>query len=112
MSFGSRIKLARLQSGLTQREVAERLRNREDTPISATYLHDMEHDRRAAPPSYLIDQIATVLSIPREVLFWEAGRLPPDYCGLTEDHDLIIRAYAALREQLRVSLPGARGEEP
>lgn len=100
MSFGSRIAQARHDSGLTQRDVAARLRGREGTPISATYLHDMEHDRRGAPPSYLIDQIATVLSIPREVLFWEAGRLPPDYCGLTEDHELIIRAYAALRAEL------------
>lgn len=94
MSFGTRIMQARRDAKLTQRDIAAHV------SISATYLHDMEHDRRGPPPSYLVDQLATVLSVPREVLFFEAGRLPPDYCGLTEDHALITRAYAVLREEL------------
>jgi transcriptional regulator with XRE-family HTH domain len=92
MTFGERITEARRIQQLTQRAVATSL------DISATYINDLEHGRRLPPSSRLIEEFATVLNIPREVLYWDAGRLPPDYCSLTQDDARIVRAYTAMRQ--------------
>jgi transcriptional regulator with XRE-family HTH domain len=44
----------RKAQGLSQKEFAALIKNRDGKPISATYLNYLEHDR-GKPPDYLLD---------------------------------------------------------
>jgi transcriptional regulator with XRE-family HTH domain len=46
MTFGQVIMEARKKAGLTQKEVAERLRREDGRKVLPPYLKDLEHDRR------------------------------------------------------------------
>ena len=47
---------ARKKAGLTQEEVAERLRRADGRTVLAPYLNDLEHDRRYPPENEVIEQ--------------------------------------------------------
>jgi transcriptional regulator with XRE-family HTH domain len=44
-TFGQVLTEARKRTGLTQKEVAERLRREDGRPVDAPYLNAIEHDR-------------------------------------------------------------------
>ena len=48
-TFGQVITEARKKAGLTQKEVAERLRRGDGRTVLPPYLNDLEHDRRYPP---------------------------------------------------------------
>src|ERR1700737_3243272 len=48
-TFGQVLTEARKRAGLTQKEVAERLRREDGRAVDAPYLNAMEHDRRLPP---------------------------------------------------------------
>jgi transcriptional regulator with XRE-family HTH domain len=100
-TFGRAITEARKRAGLTQKEVAERPRGEDGKPVDAPYMNAVEYDRRRPPPNYLIEQLARVIGISAEVLFftptaaralsansWSAARVgsdcrfpPTSWCG-------------------------------
>jgi hypothetical protein len=55
-TFGQVIMEARKKAGLTQKEVAERLRREDGRKVLPPYLNDLEHDRRYPPENSVIDQ--------------------------------------------------------
>jgi len=87
-TFGTILTEARKRAGLTQKEVAERLRREDGRPVDAPYLNAVEHDRRRPPPNYLIEQLAQIIGISAEVLFYRANRMPADMEGDPTESDL------------------------
>ena len=77
-TFGQVLTEARKRAGFTQKEVAERLRREDGRPVDAPYLNAVEHDRRRPPTNFLIEQLAKILSISADVLYFCAKRLPKD----------------------------------
>lgn len=60
--FGARLRELRVEHGITQAELADRLQ------ISAAYLSALEHGRRGAPSTGLVHQICAELG-----LIWDAS---------------------------------------
>jgi transcriptional regulator with XRE-family HTH domain len=100
MSFGEIIVEARLRAGMSQKELASKLRKEDGTPISAQYLHDIERGRRNPPSGVLLTQMAEVLGLPDDYLHFAAGELPDDLRRGSFRPDQVQRAFGALRQEL------------
>jgi transcriptional regulator with XRE-family HTH domain len=84
-TFGQVIMEARKKAGLTQKEVAERLRGEDGRKVLPPYLNDLEQDRRYPPENSVIDQAgrdsrARPVLHPRHVYYavslrWRRSRL-------------------------------------
>lgn len=74
--FGTIIADARKKAGLSQKELAARIKKEDGQPISPQYLNDIEHDRRNPSGEFLIEQFAKALDLPKEYLILAAGTLP------------------------------------
>ncbi len=86
--------------GLEQKQLAALINNRDGKPISATYLNYLEHDY-GKPPDYLLDQLADVLKIERDVLYFWARRVPLDIePGEALSDKQIAAAYRVFRREL------------
>jgi transcriptional regulator with XRE-family HTH domain len=99
-NFGQVIKRRRRELGLTQREVAERIRFEDGRVISGPYLVELEHNTRRPPRAYLIEQFARALSLKADVLYFAAGRLPADLESRDVPDALVIVAFQAFRREL------------
>jgi transcriptional regulator with XRE-family HTH domain len=77
-SFGQVIVAARKAAGLTQKYVAESLRRGDGRPVLPPFLNDLEHDRRYPPENEVIYQLADILKLSSDVLYFYAKRVPPD----------------------------------
>ena len=100
MTFGEAITKARKGRQMLQKDVAARILKQDGEAISAAYLNDIEHSRRHPPNGKVIQQLADMLDLDADYLFFLAGRVPPDLLGLPADPDVIIRAVEALRRAL------------
>jgi len=98
-TFGQIITQARKNAGLTQREVAEQLRRGDGRKVLPPFLNDLEHDRRYPPEDAVIDQLADILTISSDVLYFYAKRLPSDVARDAND-TLVEEAYRAFRKTL------------
>ncbi len=98
-TFGQVLTEARKQAGLTQKEVAERLKRDDGRAVDAPYLNAVEHDRRRPPPDYLIQQLAKIIGISADYLFYHAGRMPSELKGEVE-HEEVEAAWQAFRKAL------------
>lgn len=76
--FGPVISRLRKAKGLSQKDLAARIRREDGAAISPQYLNDIERGRRNAPPDHLVRQFAEVLEIDADYLFSLANRLPED----------------------------------
>ncbi|MCL5962727.1 MAG: helix-turn-helix domain-containing protein [Chloroflexi bacterium] len=103
MTFGRYITDERKKAGLSQKDLAALIQKEDGTAISPQYLNDIEHDRRGPPPSYIIDQLATALKVPREYLYFLAGQLPADLreSGNATEPEKVREAFRAFRRELR-----------
>jgi transcriptional regulator with XRE-family HTH domain len=99
-NFGQVIKRRRRELGLTQRDVAARIRFEDGRAISRPYLVELEHNTRRPPRAYLIEQFARALSLRADVLYFAAGRLPADLEGRDVSDALVIVAFQAFRREL------------
>jgi transcriptional regulator with XRE-family HTH domain len=104
-TFGQVLTEARKRAGLTQKEVAERLRREDGRPVDAPYLNAVEHDRRRPPPNHLIEQLARIIGISAEVLFFHANRMPTEIEG-DPDEEQVEAAYQAFRKALKDTKSG------
>ena len=102
-SFGESIAKRRKQLNLTQKQVAAGIKQDDGKPISVQYLNDIEHGRRGAPPDYVIVQLAKLLRLQLDVLYFRSGRLPPDVRKRLVSDQQAAAAYRALRRELRRS---------
>jgi transcriptional regulator with XRE-family HTH domain len=98
-TFGQVIVEARKKAGLTQKEVAERLRRADGRTVLPPYLNDLEHDRRYPPENEVIEQLAKILNLSADVLYFYAKRVPADMTRDAEDTE-VEAAYRAFRRVL------------
>lgn len=78
MTFGEIVADARKKLGVSQKELASRIKREDGKPISPQYLNDIERDRRNPPAQYLIVQLAKELKLPQDYLVLAAGSLPKE----------------------------------
>jgi transcriptional regulator with XRE-family HTH domain len=72
-TFGEFIARRRKKLALTQKELAASIVRDDGKPLSVQYLNDIEHGRRGAPPDYVIGQLAKLLRVEVNVLYFRAG---------------------------------------
>jgi len=102
VTFGKAIAKARKALGLSQKELAAKVRKEEGGgSISPQYLNDIEHDRRSPTSDHLIRQFAAVLEIDEGYLFVLAGKIPDDMRNEARDQDKIVEAFANFRRKLK-----------
>jgi transcriptional regulator with XRE-family HTH domain len=101
MTFGEVISALRSKRGLTLRELARQVRKEDGKPISFQYLSELENDRRNPPPDYLIDELASVLKVSRNLLFIHARRIPQDLPLTSISESEADKIYMSFRKKLR-----------
>jgi transcriptional regulator with XRE-family HTH domain len=74
-TFGTLISEARRAKGLSQKDLALKVKKEDGQAISAQYLNDIEHDRRNPPSEFLIDQIAEATGLSKDLLFLAAVKI-------------------------------------
>ena len=105
-TFGQVLREARKKAGLTQREVAGRLKREDGRVVDPPYLNAVEHDHRYPPEDFIIEQLAKILGVSPDVLYFHANRQPPDVkTGAAQAQ--VEAAYRAFRKALGVK-PGKR----
>jgi transcriptional regulator with XRE-family HTH domain len=107
-TLGQFIVSRRKELGISQQEMAALLKNRDGKPLSSSYFNYLERDR-GTPPDYLLDQIAEILKVSRDVLYFWAKRVPPDLePGENVDPGRVAAAYQAFRRTLKGSGAGEK----
>lgn len=100
MTFGGTISDARKAAGLSQKDLAAKLRKEDGTSISPQYLNDIEHDRRNPPSPSVLDQLAEILELPPEYVYLKAGEWPADLRESQSKPEEIAAAFRAFRQRL------------
>ncbi len=99
-TIGEFIAERRKALGLSQKELAALIKNRDGKPLSMPYLSYLENGR-GEPPEYLLDQFAKVLRVEREVLYFWTRRMPPDVATGEATPQHLTAAYRAFRRELK-----------
>ena len=99
-SFGEYIATRRKALKLTQKDVALQLKKDDGIPISLSYFHDIEAGKRNPPNDQIIEQLATILGIPAELLYFQAERMPADFKREGIPEERILAAYQAFQREL------------
>jgi transcriptional regulator with XRE-family HTH domain len=108
-TLGQFIARRRRDLGISQKEMAALLKNRDGEPLSSSYFNYLERDR-GKPPDYLLDQMAEILKVGRDVLYFWAKRVPPDLePGENVDPGRIAEAYQAFRRTIKGAGTGHGG---
>src|SRR5215831_8320679 len=100
-TFGQVLREARKKAGLTQREVAGMLKRQDGRLVVPPYLNAVEHDHRYPPEDFLIEQLAKIVRISPDVLYFHANRQPPDV-KTEAPQKQVEAAYRAFRKALGV----------
>lgn len=90
--LGDVISNARKQKGWSLRELAERVKKDDGSPISPQYLNDIEHGNRT-PTGQLIDNLAKALMLDRDYLLILSGSQPEEMNKHPEVAAEIVKAY-------------------
>lgn len=101
MTFGQVIGDTRKQAGLSQRDLAARIRKEDGSPISPQYLNDLERDRRNAPSPHFVRQFAQELGLSYDYLSFVAGELPEDLRDGSHQPEQVEQAFRAFRRTLQ-----------
>jgi transcriptional regulator with XRE-family HTH domain len=100
MSFGELIANARKKQGLSQKDLASRVKKEDGTPISPQYLNDIERDRRNPPSEQILAQFAEVLNLSLDYLNIVSGKVPEDISIRDYKPEEIEAAMHAFRRTL------------
>lgn len=102
-TFGQIIAEARKALGLSQKDLAAKVRKEDGEPISPQYLNDIEHDRRNPPSEFIIEQLAKHLKLRPEPLIAAAGMWPEDLREklAAADPEAVQQAFTAFRKTLK-----------
>jgi len=101
MAFGEVISSARKQQGLSQKDLAARIRKEDGEPISPQYLNDLERNRRNPPSQHLLKQFASELRLSEDYLYFLARQLPDDVFEDTHEPERVQAAFTAFRKTLK-----------
>ena len=101
-TFGTIISEARRAEGLSQKELAAKIKKEDGQAISAQYLNDIEHDRRNPPSEFIIVQFATLLKLDKDVLILAAGLIPEDLRKMAAAQpEKMEQAFKAFRKAMK-----------
>jgi transcriptional regulator with XRE-family HTH domain len=98
---------SRKKAGITHRELAAKLKREDGRSVDPPYLNAVEHDHRYPPEDCLIEQMAKIVGVSPDVLYFHANRQPPDV-KTGADQERLEAAYRAFRRALGVRPPGKR----
>lgn len=101
MTFGRYIAVERKKAGLSQKDLADRIRKEDGSAISPQYLNDIERGRRNPPSEHLLAELARELGLPKDYLVFLAGQLPVDPNETAVEPDKVVEAIQAFRRSLR-----------
>ena len=94
--FGSFIRQTRLDLGIGQRELAKKI------GIAASYLNDIEKEKRTAPKSNIIKKLSVILKADLNDLNDLAGiskkEVPPDISEYIENNSKIISLIRSIKK--------------
>ena len=100
-TLGQFIVERRKELGLAGREVVAEVRNSDGKPISIPFLVDLEHDRRK-PSDEVLEQLAKVLKVDSDVLYFLAGRFPADLSATTVNSaEELAAGWKAFRREVK-----------
>lgn len=101
-TFGTLVADARRAIGMSQKELASKLKKEDGQTISPQYLNDVERDRRNPPSEHLIGQIATILKMDKDVLCLAAGTAPDDWKRFAATHpEQAEQVFRAFRKKVK-----------
>ncbi len=101
-TFGTLISEARRSKGLSQKDLASKVKKEDGQAISAQYLNDIEHDRRNPPSEFLIAQIAGLVDVSKDFLCIAAGTIPDDLQRMARNQpDKVEQAFKAFRRAVK-----------
>jgi transcriptional regulator with XRE-family HTH domain len=101
-TFGTMVAEARRAIGMSQKELASKVKKEDGQPISAQYLNDVERDRRNPPSEFLIGQIADVLKVSKDLLCLAAGTISNDLMKMaTSQPQRVEEAFKAFRKAVK-----------
>jgi transcriptional regulator with XRE-family HTH domain len=101
-TFGTIVAEARRAIGMSQKELASRLKKEDGQAISPQYLNDVERDRRNPPSEHLIGQIAEALKVSKDVLCLAAGTVSNDLKKMaTSQPERVEEAFKAFRKAVK-----------
>ncbi|MFC2002196.1 PGF-pre-PGF domain-containing protein [Chloroflexota bacterium] len=81
--FGARLRELRTRSGMTQRELAERVN------VDFTYLSKIENGVMPPPSEKVILQLAASLNTDKDELLTLAGKIPPDIAQMLKERETL-----------------------
>ena len=94
-NFGAFIRELRIKSGIGQRELAKKV------GLAASYLNDIEKDKRSAPKNQVIKKISDILKADLNILNDLAGNskksLPPDIIDFVGKNPKVISLIRSLK---------------
>ncbi len=101
-TFGIVLSEARKAKGMSQKELAAKLRKEDGQAISPQYLNDIEHDRRNPPSEFIIGQMAELLDFDKDTLCLAAGTIPRDLMKIAASRpDMVQQAFKAFRKTMK-----------
>lgn len=99
-TFGQIIRDKRQDMGLSQKDLAARIKKDNGEAISPQYQNDIEFDRRDPPSESIIEQYAKILLLPKESLILAAGRVPSELREFAADNpEGAQQVYHAFRKR-------------
>ena len=81
--FGERLKELRIQSGLTQRELAEKV------DVNFTYLSKIENGALPPPSEKVILRLAEILNADKDEIIQLAGKIPSDIAKMLKNRETL-----------------------
>ena len=98
-TLGELISRRRKELGLSQKELAVKILREEDNKsISPQYLNDIEHDRRTPSSENIIQQLAKVLEVEPDYLFYLAGTISAEYRKQPRSQAEVVDVLSAFRK--------------
>ena len=92
--FGPRLRELRKQTGVTQRELAEKVN------IDFSYLSKIESGVVPPPSQKVISQLAEALNADKDELIILAGKVPSDIVEILKNHETLQRLRSARAKQM------------
>jgi transcriptional regulator with XRE-family HTH domain len=105
VTFGKHIRRRRMELGISQRELASRIKKENGFAISPQYLNDLELGRRYPPAQHLIEQFVRELQLDRDTwldyFLFLANDYPEDVKEGVESPDQFAAAMQAFRRVIK-----------
>ncbi len=84
-TFGKTISNKRKEFGISQKELANKIKKEDEQSISPQYLNDIEKDRRT-PSDFILDSFSKILELDKDHLYTLLKKLPPSLENITPEN--------------------------